>query len=101
MLYPPYTASAGLGPYTLTNPPRPLNVLCRSRNRWRSGTFASVNQILHAKACPQFRFHNLASRVAGQRVNDLQRLRMLVPRKPLGEELIEITEVYGVIRESA
>ncbi len=81
---------------TVSKPTSPcLIVLCRSRNRWRSGTFARVNRICCAESSAQFRFQHFASRVAGQRVDDLQRLRMLVPRQPFGEEFVKISERDG------
>src|SRR5258708_27798164 len=75
--------------------------LCPSRNRWRSRTSASVNLVRYAKPRPQFRFQDLASRVARQRVYDLQRLRMLIPREPFAEELVKITEVNGSVGDGA
>jgi hypothetical protein len=48
---------------------------------------------LRTETRSQFRFEDFASGVARQGVDDLQRLRMLVPRQPFGEEFIEITEV--------
>ena len=61
-------------------------VLYPSRNRWRSGTFASVIRFRTSKSCAQFRSKYFASRVARQRFDDLERLRMFVPRQLFGEE---------------
>ena len=72
--------------------PIPLNLLCASRNRWRSGTFASVNLLSRTETRPQFRFEYFAGGVARQRVDDLQSLRMLVPREAFGQEFLKIGE---------